>query len=385
MLTADNSQAPLLPALRQGTDLRAKSADVSMHSAHPYPAKFPARLARKLLLRHVRPGDVVLDPFCGSGTTLLEAKLHGAHSIGVDINALSCLISMVKTTPLADLDRADIRRFLRAVQREGAPNYRSTPFCALPGIDIDHWFQKNVSAEIAAIVSRIERDAQGAARDFLKVALSAIIVRVSNQESDTRYAAIQKNIGDGQTTALFLRKARENLDYASRSFAKEGGARVAVHNADSRDLSFLAEGRVDCVITSPPYANSYDYYLYHKFRCAWLGLDFKFAQNGEIGSRREYSSMKQKPGKWEDDLCACLLQLRRVLKPRGDAFFVFGDSVIAGEKIEGDKLMSAAAARAGFGMRDVSSAPLSGHSRAFNPAFAREGKKEHIIHLRKNE
>lgn len=354
-----------------------------MHSAHPYPAKFPALFARALLARHARAGDVVLDPFCGSGTTLLEAKLRGIHSVGVDINALSCLISRVKTTPLADEDVMAVRRFLRQLERDGAIA-AGRHYVVPSGVSIGHWFQKNVSAEIAGIVSLIGRNKNNAVRDFLNVALSAIIVRVSNQESDTRYAAIQKNINDGDTTALFLRKVRENLDYAVRSFTGAEEAHVAVHNGDSRNLSFLADDAVDCVVTSPPYANSYDYYLYHKFRCAWLGLDFRFAQNGEIGSRREYSSMKQKPGKWEADICACLLQIRRVLKPRGNAFFVIGDSVIAGQKIDADRLFSDAARQTGFEVRVVSSVPLSRHSRAFNPSFAQKGKKEHVIHLWNN-
>lgn len=359
-------------------------ADVPMHSVHSYPAKFPARFARELLRRHAREGDVVLDPFCGSGTTLLEAKLRGAHSIGVDINALSCLISKVKTTPLTDADASDADLFLGKLERGGA-FFVQSDFPVPTGVDIDHWFQKNVSAEISGIVSLIGAHKNGAVRDFMKVALSAVIVRVSNQESDTRYAAIQKNIRDGETTALFMRKARDNLDYAARSFTGDESARVDVHNGDSRDLAFIPSGAVDCVVTSPPYANSYDYYLYHKFRSAWLGLDFKFAQNGEIGSRREYSSLKQKPDKWLADVRACLLQLRRVLKSRGSAFFVIGDSVIAGRKIEGDKLLSDAAHQAGFAVREISSAPLSRHSRAFNPAFARKNKQEHVVHIQKNE
>lgn len=56
------------------------------HSFHPYPAKFPPQLPRNLLAQFAQPGEQVLDPFCGSGTTLVEARLQGLHSVGVHIN-----------------------------------------------------------------------------------------------------------------------------------------------------------------------------------------------------------------------------------------------------------------------------------------------------------
>ena len=71
---------------------------------------------------------------------------------------------------------------------------------------------------------------------------------------------------------------------------------LQVFNADSRNLNFISDNSIDIIITSPPYANTYDYYLYHKFRKRWLDLDVKFAQYNEIGSRREYSSLKEKKG-----------------------------------------------------------------------------------------
>jgi site-specific DNA-methyltransferase (cytosine-N4-specific) len=72
-----------------------------LHGIHPYPAKFIPQIPRALIeLFH--PGDAspVLDPFCGSGTTLAEAFLLGVNSIGVDLHPLATLIAKVKTTPV---------------------------------------------------------------------------------------------------------------------------------------------------------------------------------------------------------------------------------------------------------------------------------------------
>jgi site-specific DNA-methyltransferase (cytosine-N4-specific) len=68
------------------------------HSLHPYPAKFPPQLPKTILSRFARKGQTVLDPFCGSGTTLVEARLLGYNAIGVDVNGLSSLLSKVKAT-----------------------------------------------------------------------------------------------------------------------------------------------------------------------------------------------------------------------------------------------------------------------------------------------
>lgn len=72
------------------------------HSLHPYPAKFPPQLPNVILSKFGKHGQVVLDPFCGSGTTLVEARLLGFNAIGVDVNGLSSLLSKVKATPLSN-------------------------------------------------------------------------------------------------------------------------------------------------------------------------------------------------------------------------------------------------------------------------------------------
>ena len=77
-----------------------KGLDHPLHSFHAYPCKFPAFIPREIIKRYANKGDVICDPFVGSGTTLLEATLLGYSSIGNDINPLSCLLSKVKGKPL---------------------------------------------------------------------------------------------------------------------------------------------------------------------------------------------------------------------------------------------------------------------------------------------
>ncbi len=145
----------------------------------------------------------------------------------------------------------------------------------------------------------------------------------------------------------------------------------------------LGEHSIDMIITSPPYANTYDYYLYHKFRKRWLDIDVKYAQNNEIGSRREYSSLKKPAEQWTIDLKLCFHEMFRLIKKDGLAFIVIGDSVIKKQLIKIDEVICDFMPEIGFEVCNVISSNLSEHSRMFNPAFTQKEKKEHLIILKK--
>jgi site-specific DNA-methyltransferase (cytosine-N4-specific) len=356
------------------------------HSLHPYPAKFPPPLPRYLLKHFARPGQTVLDPFCGSGTTLVEARITGVNAIGVDVNGLSVLLSKVKATPLSSSQLKEIENFVGEVKNDTFYwTFGNKPLIKVREIEgLNHWFQANVADEISFLLDKIDLQPDEDVRDFLKIILSSIIVRISKQESDTRFAAIDKETKDCLTFELFVTRATEYVKrMAEFSELVSSETTLEVRNADSRDLSFLEKNQIDLIITSPPYANTYDYYLYHKFRKRWLGLDVQFAQNNEIGSRREFSSLKRSPNKWSEDLIKCFSQMNNVLKPGGFAFIVIGDSIINKKLINIDEVISEFAPSIGFSVDEVISSDLAKHSRIFNPLFAKKGKKEHLIKLRK--
>lgn len=367
-------------------DFNGEDTSYLTHSLHPYPAKFPPQLPKKILEDYGIKGQTVLDPFCGSGTTLVEARIFGANAIGVDVNGLSVLLSQVKATPLSDKQYSMIENFIGEIEND----ILKWKFSGRPKISVKeiegqvHWFQKNVSEEITFLLNEISQQKDETVKNFLKIVLSSIIVRVSNQDSDTRFAAIEKNIPDCYTLEQFCKKGKE---YNSRmtEFSKlvSGKTELQIFNADSRNLDFIPDNSIDIIITSPPYANTYDYYLYHKFRKRWLDLDVKFAQYNEIGSRREYSSLKEKKEKWNDDLIKCFKEMHRVLKKTHFAFIVIGDSVIKKELIKIEKEISDFAPTIGFQVNEIISSDLSGHSKIFNPSYAQKGKKEHLITLQK--
>lgn len=369
-----------------GFSFNSEKNATNIHSFHPYPAKFPPQLPRKILVNFSRVGEKILDSFCGSGTTLVEAKLQNINSVGIDVNGLACLLSKVKTTPLSENQIEIIKSFLQDVSNAQLYwRFGNKEESDVPNIDgLEHWFQSNVAQELAWLRKKIWQVEDENSKNFLKVALSSIIVRVSNQESDTRFAAIEKSISDGFTFEVFLERADSFLRHIKDFSGKaKNEAKVEIYNTDSRDLSFLDAETFDLIVTSPPYANTYDYYLYHKFRKRWLDLDVRFAQYNEIGSRREFSSLKKKPDKWIEDLEKTLSEMSRVLKTGKHIFLVIGDSVINKELLKIDEVIADIAPKFSLNVIDVLSSDLAKHSKLFNPAFTQRGKKEHLIHLKK--
>src|SRR3989442_10991539 len=86
--------------LAGGWDFANVRTDTFTHGLHPYPAKMVPSIARELIACYSAPGDLVYDPFCGSGTTLVEASLTQRRGSGIDLNPLAVLLSKVKTSPL---------------------------------------------------------------------------------------------------------------------------------------------------------------------------------------------------------------------------------------------------------------------------------------------
>lgn len=140
---------------------------------------------------------------------------------------------------------------------------------------LDHWFKSDVQKALAALIEQINLEQQLAIQQALKVALSSIIVRVSNQESDTRNASLSKTVSAQDVFNQFERAvatvSRAIYSVTDNLFRSLGRATIINRDILAVTSNDLPAG-VGLVVTSPPYPNAYGYWLYHKYRMYWLGM-----------------------------------------------------------------------------------------------------------------
>jgi site-specific DNA-methyltransferase (cytosine-N4-specific) len=307
----------------QLSDIRGRQ-DLT-HGAHPYPAKFIPQIPHELIEAYSKPGDTVLDPMCGSGTTLVEAISMGREALGVDINPISTLISAAKTRPLSDDQLNTLRSMSAMIERGTREGSATVPTFT----NRDHWFRKDVAAELANILAIVNTLPDEPTRTLAQCTFSAVLVGVSNQDSETRWARVDRAVDASETRRRFLRHLGEDIVRNLELRARARAAATVTHG-DARSLPFRAN-TVDLVVTSPPYANSHDYYLYNKLRMYWLGFDVKATQAGEFGSRNKHSDLKLDIDDYRISMSGVLRETWRVLVPAGHACVVVGDAVVRGE------------------------------------------------------
>jgi site-specific DNA-methyltransferase (cytosine-N4-specific) len=345
------------------------------HGFHPYPAKFIPQIPHELIEKLADSRDWVLDPFCGSGTTLVESRVLGRHAVGVDVNPLSCLISRVKTTVLTERQH----RIARDIVLAASDTVQRRPEIQVGRFEgIDRWFKPEIQEELAALRCAIDVVDDVGVREFLLVAFSAVVVKVSNQESDTRYKAIAKDVKRGDPSRLFAVRVSQSLARMTEFavLAKDSEVRVILGDSTTVELGDI---KFDLIVTSPPYMNSYDYYLYHKHRMNWLGLGYRDAQAKEIGSRNKHNDYGLGLEAYNEPIRQVVANVSRNLKRGGYWAVVIGDSILRGELVKMDQVYDLLFANLGFQKVRELKFPLRKYSRAFTPNLRTQHKDFYVL------
>ncbi len=342
---------------------------------HPYPAKFVAELPRTLLnILPIPAGTAVLDPFCGSGTTLVESQRHGLASVGIDVNPIACLMSRVKTESVPPDLAETARDVLDRAQRERDP--------AIPAIpNLDHWFRRPVQKALAALTSALTA-VPAEYQAPLRLALSSIIVRVSNQDSDTRYAAVEKQVAAEDVFRGFEQATRRILNVLQKRPYPLVPATVLQADTLALDPKQIL-GRIGLVITSPPYPNAYEYWLYHKYRMWWLGFDPIAVKTQEIGARAHFFKRNHHTAEdFAHQMAQTFALLQEVLVSDGYACFVVGRSRIHGRVVDNARIIEDTGRAAGFKRVFAAERALAPNRKSFNLSHANI-KTETVLLLRR--
>jgi hypothetical protein len=286
-----------------------------VHRLHPYLGKFVPQLAEVFLRRYAHPGDLVWDPFAGSGTTLVEANAYGARAAGCDISAFNCLLMGVKTAEYVPSELlADVMRL--AAGAEG-PRCRSASSTYLR-----EWFAPRALAELLAFRDRIETTAYP---DLWRIVLSraarsARLTRhddldfpaepVRGEYFCHKHRRVCRPVGEADK---FLRRyVRDAMQRVTEFADARACVDVTVLHGDARLLD--PPGPVDLVVTSPPYPGLIDYHEQHAYAFELLGLARR--DDAEIGRGvRDYC----------EDVAAVLRRAASALGRRGRIVIVVND------------------------------------------------------------
>ena len=316
----------LIALLAEDLDFHSANSNYASHQFHSFPAKYPPQLPQKFIAALTEPGDAVLDPMMGSGTTLVEALLSKRQPIGFDTDPLAVRITKVKTTPLdkrkvletgnallskAHLLSHDQRRLIREEYHQDW-DVSTSKF-------VEYWFDKETQSDLCVLMGEIRRifgesDCQLSSVEalvaFFEVVFSAIIITKSGGVSlaldlahtrPHRAKVIYDMKGDLLWGKEQLHQQHSRLQFISKrlrsvfdEFSDRFHRNVAnlpppepdylrpvIEYGDAQRLPLL-DDCIDLIVTSPPYAsNAIDYMRAHKFSLVWMG----FSVN-DLGKRR---------------------------------------------------------------------------------------------------
>jgi DNA methylase len=278
-------------------DLPERERTKHVNRLHPYLGKFIPQLVEALLGRYVPPGGRVLDPFAGSGTTLVQALESGHDATGVDIAAFNALLMRVKTARynLFALEHEARDVCARLEHARPAGGQGGSPF-------VRRWFAPRAAGELLAFRSLIGDYEH---RDVLRV----VLARAARSARLTTHFDLdfprapqrgpywchkhKRECRPVERAEHFLRRYALDTVARVKAFARvrEGGRTASVLHGDARVLDL--GGPFDGVITSPPYPGLIDYHEQHRYAYELLGLEdlgaFELGRGSTTSIRRSSS------------------------------------------------------------------------------------------------
>ncbi len=260
-----------------------------VHGFHAYPARLHPLTANQLIIGLSRPEETVLDPFCGSGTVLVESVIARRNAQGTDLNPLATLLSQTKCNGLSPRNQEELLLHVQRI-REFADERRRAKAGPLRkyGPTERELFDVHVLLELDSLRAGIEQSPKGVLHHNLQLILSSLLVKLSRQSSDTVAKAAPRRIAAGYPSKLFQMRAEEWVRQVQEyeTLAPLPRTKVRTTTADARQLAPVGDQTIDLIVTSPPYPGVYDYYAHHAVRLRWMNLSAGELQDKELGSKR---------------------------------------------------------------------------------------------------
>lgn len=417
-----------------GAEVSINTSDVVpvSHGFHKYPGKFIPQIpewAIKTYLQH--DNEIILDPFVGSGTTLVESLMTGYKSYGIDIDPLSCLISKVKSTPILESDFSLVCDWILL-------NIDSTEPEFMPQTErLTHWFTEEAIEKLSRIRSLTEKVPDYFSHienisdiyDALIIAFSGIIRRVSNADNQSQktYVSHTREKQPAEVFSLYTKQ----LQVFKRAYIEferiwDGDTRTSLILSDGRaDISSYMPEKVNLIITSPPYIKSIDYVYNQMVELFWVGdlfnMDTQPKQNKKrkkytgttLVNKSEYADFSIKDSVLDSALLTVYLTevlkdekngqkhahivndyfeymyehfvgAFKIIENNGHYVMAIGNSTVSGIKIDTASLLIEFAEKAGFQLETKWSYLIKNHFMGFDRG-KKGGKitKDHMLIFKK--
>ena len=302
------------------------------HCYHRYPAKFIPQIASRLIAIHTQVGDKVADVFAGCGTTLVEAKVSGRHSVGVDINPVAALITQAKVTAIQPKILQEAFWQLEAMRGEFNA---STLSPKASHQRIQYWFKQSELHKLHFILNQIEKIPEESLRTFFLCGFSHILKNCSiwMQKSNKPTRDLKKKPADPfKAFHLHIKKMLQGAAafydlLQQRNFIN---TRADIYCADAKKCVQIPSNSIDLIVTSPPYVTSYQYADLHQLSALWLRYtkDIKAFRNNFVGSIN--ASVPLKVNLEAENIVAALAEKSKTLAGNVNSYFadmrsVFGE------------------------------------------------------------
>ena len=339
-------------------DKKRKETAYITHGYHRYPAKFIPQIVSRLAQRYTKKDDLIVDPFGGCGTTLVESKAMGRQSIGVDINPVAVLIAKAKKTPIKP---SELEKYFLKLKNKIDSFNKNTKIKVPKHERIDYWFKSEEKRKLAFLFSEISKIKNRKIRDFFYCGFSNILKNCSIllQKSNKPTRDFNKNISD--PFIVFMRQIKAmlkgNIDFFNllqqRKFLRKS---CNMYCADARKIPTKANS-VNLIVTSPPYVTSYEYADLHQLTTLWFEYakdlsDFRkrfigtyhngiknVVLNSQIAEdiKQSLEEKDKKTAKevsiYFSEMNQCFKEMKRVLKKGGRSCIVIGDTSLKGVDI----------------------------------------------------